>query len=166
MGIDTKILLPPAVQVQSVAEAIGILLGCPKRKQTLDGSHKPFYVVWVDAVKLVAIPDMPTCVHIVVSHESIKADYLYHFEGRDGQRLLMPRSKAENIALGRALIQLFGGKIDYADCDSVDVDLEYPPADWLCLENDKNFDIFNEALWQLEPLRKADIDLCKQLAAY
>lgn len=132
MGVDCKIMLPHNVALRDVADVIGILSGVPKEKLTLNSrSHPGARYVAIPNVVLESCGDhLPQCANIIVEESKLsdaarraRGDngnpfVIYHFEpsGFDG-RLLLPRSTAYWIAVGRGLVRFFGGKLVYSDCD-------------------------------------------------
>ena len=176
MGVDTRIELPSEVCVRHVADAIGILLGCPKFQTMLSGSgQNKFMVVRVDGIKIEHIGSLPECVNINLTCPKAPKEakfgndvrsFLYHFEFGKGKRGLMPRAHPANIALGVELVKLFGGSVDFIDCDNIESDFQAPMAKWLDTDQDSNFDAMQEALWNLEPLTAAQIREYDSKASY
>ena len=94
----------------------------------------------------------------------------YHFEGEESgyRRCLMPRSRAEWIALGRRLADFFGGKVDYDDSDGVGYDYEVPPRTDTenCPEDGRPWKALQARIHALAPLSKAEIQACQDSATY
>jgi len=171
MGVDTRITLPPAARVGDVAKVVGILLGLKSSKEPLHDD------TWYVAVPGAAIEPsgVVECALIAlkgpvsVFDGEASVHLLYHFEGdHDGSRLLMPRSYAGWIALGRRLVDFFGGEVDYADCDAADVDYSVPRKDWheIAPKDGEEWHAFQQRMLDLPPITKADVKACQQYAAY
>lgn len=179
MGVDTSISLSPQATLREVADVIGILLG---NKKTWTGFNKnadpESGYVKVDEVKVAGAPNLPECADIDIycpnAAPSAKTNgndhrhFLYHFEfGDSGRRGLLPRAAAANIAIGVALIKFFGGKIDYQDCDEVEINESYPaPNDIKHRSNDRCFDSIQRRMMALEPLTEEEISKYQKYAAY
>jgi len=161
MGVDCMVLLPADTRANDVAKAIAILLGAEKTKQKLGNCGS--WACWTDS-RVEANSAVPTCADLVVPGDK----FLYHFEAERGQRLLMRRSWAKDIALFCRLAEFFGGAVDFNDCDDqYDRFYQRPlarpindPEDgplWTQLQED---------LFNLEPLTDEEITQCAEYAAY
>ena len=174
MGTDCRIWMPPDARLDDVANVIGILVGC---KPEWNDSEKELYLrVPGVTVKGNEYPGLATCSNIDIESESLLnlCDYkrlhvMWHWEPGEfclGYHLLMPRSTALWLAIGNALINFFGGAIDYNDCDSVEIDnmvyCQYKnnPTDG------KAWDDHQHRMFNIRPLDKSDILKWKQHAAY
>lgn len=131
MGVDCTISLPAAAKIRDVAAVIGILLGQPFRAKKLPNSDGIF--VEVDGVEIKSSDAVVECANINIP--SKERWFFYHFEfsgssynDHDTQvgRGMLLRSRAENIALGVALVKFFGGSVDFSDSDSSDCDFAWP----------------------------------------
>jgi len=164
MGVDTKLTLPPQTRVGDVATALGILLGNPKEQRPLYGTRLDTgWFVEVPATSIEAISTIPECVHIRLPRERD----LYHFEfGNRGNRGLMRRSTPYNIALFCALADIFGGTVDFNDCDSEDADYVVEPPHEERPDDDEPWQAWQERLWAIEPLPKDAGSKFKAVAAY
>jgi hypothetical protein len=165
MGVDTRISLPGNVRVRDVANVIAILLGAKVTLEPLQGSDATAARLEGVAVKIRQYDNMPEMVRIEVPHQ--KSAFNYHFE-HGGRRMVSGRSTAETIAVGRGLIQFFGGAVDINDCD--DEIEDYTEAD-----NEDEINCPEDgALWQrlqnriaaLKPLGAWDLAECVSLSAY
>jgi len=122
MGVDTRITLPGNVRVQEVADVIGILAGLEPRKRRFD--DKSFHVT-VPGVKITPT-HAPYVVEIqlVPENGALVDGEMYHsvlffFEDKGTDKLMNPPSTAFWISIGRNIVNLFGGEIDYNDCDNL-----------------------------------------------
>lgn len=161
MGVDTVIRLTPQAQVGNVAEAIGILLGEPWK---WEAQHR-----WleVENVKVKGNEDMPETASIFIGNP-IKLTWWYCFECSYGNwRAMYPRSDARAIAIGRALVGLFGGEVDYQAYDSSHCDYRKPAPSWLLGKySDKKFHAKYTAMSELKPLTIEDLHKVASYAAY
>jgi hypothetical protein len=176
MGIDTRIHLPANVQVGDVAKVIGILAGLPPVKTILEQCRRDdAWFVRVEGITVTGTLGVPEMASINLKGKLIDGqevhNVFYHFEDSDDRgdwRLLMPRSTAFWIAMGRRLIDFFGGYMDYADYDDERVDYESPVKPWRenAPEDGAQWQAFQERVFNVIPLTKADIKACQQFAAY
>jgi hypothetical protein len=120
MGVDTKIILPPYVRCDTVADVLGKLVGLKHVISAIPSCD-------VQGIEIRA-SGVTSCAWInwtggtVPGYEHGGA--LYHFEGsRLGERLMMPRSYPTWIAIGARLVEFFGGRVDFNDCDDEDTDI-------------------------------------------
>ncbi len=167
MSINIRLSLPPNVSVRNVAAVIGVLLGARARKTDLGEGA---YVADVAGVEVrSSAAGMPECadINVIPPGAGHYRRFLYHFELPDGRRLLMPTSTAENVALAKALVDFFGGRLSYADHDETPDyvvpdkgDEENHPTDgepWHRLQ---------DRILALSPLTKKDVSACRAFAAY
>lgn len=176
MGVDTKLTLPASVNIQDVATATAILLGMPKTwtaildcNQTKENLSEPTTSGWVSVkgISFKSSDNMPACCTIAIEGIGSQWWLFYHFEFGGGQRGMIGGSRAERIALHRGLVDIFGGRIDYDDCDSKDIDYKKPSPRWLKSRNsDEDFHKLQLALWNLKPISKLQIKACEQWASY
>ena len=161
MGVDTSIVLPGDVRVADAAKVIGILAGQEKRWEETTGAR------WVEVegvtVKSYDTDALVGCALIEFADHHV----MWHFEVEHGKRLIMPRSTPFWLAVGKALVDFFGGTVDYQDCDATDVDYEaHTPRLHNDPEDDGPWDAFQQALYDIQPLTKADIKAMREHAAY
>ncbi len=177
MGVDCKILLPAAAQIRDVADVLGALAGFPMHKRhfgpPLDGwiagrDYRDENVVvkpYSDSSSLIAH------MQIVINGESVDGEnghqVMYHFEGsRKGEHLLMPRSTDFWIAIGKGLVDFFGGTVDYNDCDDSDVDYQQPERSDIHAEDGEEWTEFQERKLAVKPLTKEQLAECRKEASY
>lgn len=181
MGVDTKILLPPAVRLRDVADVMGALAGFPMEKRYSGASQtegwsagRPHNDKAVQ-VKGYDTPSLVQCANIILSntadHQIIDGQsghfVMYHFEGsRTGERLLNPRSTDFWIAIGRGLVDFFGGTIDYSDCDDVSVDYQRPARADIHAEADDEWYALQNRKLAVKALTKEDLTAWREVAAY
>ncbi|KKN89755.1 hypothetical protein LCGC14_0236010 [marine sediment metagenome] len=170
MGVSTHITLPAQVRVGDVAKVIGACVGLKKKWHDLGRGHK--------SVDVVGIKVLNTSVHSMVrivwqngkGNSHLKSgDLYYHFETGDERsgRLLSCSSWAPWIALGRRLVDFFGGSIDYNDCDSTDIDYQQRWKICLCLaDDDEEWDDLQERIMKVKPITEAEILAADRDASY
>ncbi len=78
---------------------------------------------------------------------------------------LMPRSTAQNIALGRRLVRFFGGELDENDCDDSHIDLRVP-SQWGSLNDGREWYRLQAAKAAVTPLTPDEINDAQKVAAY
>jgi hypothetical protein len=173
MGVDARIRLPANVRLGEVAECIGVLLGLKPRKEPLQHCRDGAWAVRVDGVTVTGNVTMPTCADINIVGATIgensKRWFLYHFEGSpNGERLIIPRSTALNIAMGRRLVEFFGGEMDYSNCDNIDCDYRIEPKgeDENHPEDGEPWQNLQERILNLPPLTEAEVAEWQEVAAY
>jgi len=167
MGVDCQICLPDNVRVNDVAGIIGIATGLKPEWSGRDDS------------KLVRVPGVevrstfsPAMVEIRLTGDLIDGDkshfVYYHFEADNGGRGLNPPSTAFWIAVAHRLVKFFGGKIDYQDCDSVEMDYEHPAfaKQHNSPSKDDEWSTFQKRLFEVEPITKDELVHYNQFAAY
>ena len=137
MGIDCKIYLPANVAIDNVANVIGILAGAKSKKHYFQDDIKGGWSTEVEGVKITT-SGIPTCAYIEIQglseasrkcRENNFIHVLYHFETPTGERLLMPSSNNFWIAISKKLVDFFGGRVDFNDCDSVEINYKVEPKE-------------------------------------
>ncbi len=170
MGVSTHITLPAQVRVRDVASVIGGCVGLKKVWHNLSGRHRSADVAGIE-VQSTSVYSM---VRIVwqngEGNPHLKSGNLYyHFETGDERsgRLLSCSSWAPWIALGRRLVDFFGGSIDYNDCDSTDIDYQQRWKVCLCLADDnEEWDDLQERIMKIKPITGVEILEANKVASY
>ena len=178
MGTDCKIYLPSNVQVDYVASAIGVLSGLKPKKKYFDKQHDG-WAVDVPGVGVENTTTSVSMVNIMISHPNmsmplVDGEYSHHvryfFEGTDPDgkpcRTLMPRSTAYWISIGRGLLKLFGGKIDYNDCDDIEINEKLPPWKHSSAEDGEPWYALQNRILNIKPLTEKDLIDNDKHAAY
>lgn len=161
MGVNTVIRLPDNVQVRDVAIAIGILAGKEPQKVVFDAKEKAWYTK-VKEVSIQGIKDRPGCAWLIVEGLD-RIQELYHFEGNPG-RLLMPHYSGFWTAMGKRLVDLFGGTVDYNDCDNIRVDYSVPEQSCqMATVQEKRWYDLEQVLYDLSPITEEEIKACEEL---
>ena len=177
MGVDSTVSFPYGVEVSDVADVVAILLGKPKTWTVYHGSNdcqegltKPAKTGWTE-VAGVKIEKTHSPIMVEFNIGEIPSPYgdgwmlLYYFEGKKGP-IMSGGSRAERIALHRALAKFFGGRVDYQDCDSKPTDYRCSPPAWLGSESDRKYHSKQLAKWRLQPITAEEIQKCRKWAAY
>jgi hypothetical protein len=165
MGINTKIFLPHSARLRDVSNVIGMLVGCP---------HTSNRFLVVDGVEIKGNPTMPECPIISIKPEHFSKDvfkardgdpiyWLFHYETESDARLIAPGSNKFSIALGKRLVDFFGGWVDFNDCDSLHRDHEAPiPAFGVnSAEDGKPFWDLQKRMASVKPLTLKEINSVK-----
>lgn len=180
MGVDTVLRLPVGTQIGDVANAIGILLGKKKHWMALTSmasraEERPEPVergyVEVEGVSFTTSDRQPGCVTInIADSNNILGGgwwFFYHFEGKYGGPEMRGGARPARITLHRRLAFLFGGTVDYQDCDSVEVDYKQGAPAWTLRSHEDEFFYQKQLdLWNTTPLTKAEIKQYSAAAAY
>ncbi len=166
MGVDTEIHLPPATRLRDVASVIATLHGHPTKYV----NHREYESCDVVGVKLEGIVEMPTCAWIKLLREDGEGyrKMLYQFESSRtaGSHVMLIRSVALNIAVGRRLVEFFGGTVGYQDCSAVGIDLAVPAPQDSYPEDGKAWNDFERRKSEVKPLTREEISECEKWAAY
>jgi hypothetical protein len=190
MGVNAVIHLPCNVRIKDVADVMGILAGqkIVEKETTFNSFSPPFKYFVVEGVRIESCDArgtgvMTDCANIFLenltgaalaarSDAGENAYAMYNFEPSNptpsAGRLLYPKSTAFWIAIGKGLVDFFGGDIDYSDCDSKEADFKRKAKSNSenCPENDPHYGKQRERMRSLKPLTKADYEACKKHAAY
>jgi len=171
MGVDCNILPPNDVRVRDVARAIGILMGGEAIREPLCHDPNAGWSVQVPGVQV--LPSVvPECAEININFEAqdgVEHWVMFHYEvsGSQGARLLSPPSTPLWCAVGTALVNFFGGQVDYNDSDDDDTGPQktVAPLHYNDPVNDSEWTAFQERLMGLGPLTAKDIKLHRKVAA-
>lgn len=169
MGVDTSILLPNNVRVRDVADVIGILVGKKAEKQYFNTSGSG-WATHVEGVK-VKPSSIPECADINIEgpfsddvipyrNGQVGLYVLYHFEPEYDGRLLYPRMSNFWVAVGKRLVQFFGGQVDYNDCDAVEINFRRRPKSrkMNAPSDGSSWYDFQERLLKLKPLTRDELE--------
>lgn len=170
MGIDIRITLPGDVRVDDVARVMGVLAGLPAEQYSLGSSPSIFVRVKRATVENTTFPDMA---QIVLSGQMVDGDIAHfvnwHFEGNGFDRICFPPSTAFWIAVSRGLVDFFGGKVDYQDCDESEVDYQRDYHLSLvsnCPTDGPEWDAFETRILNLTPITAEGLEEARTFAAY
>lgn len=166
MSTNTRIILPTDVRIDDVATVIGKLAGLPAVKKDSDKS----FFTSINGVKIIP-SSMAEMAEIVLEGNMIdkqKKHFVYYFfEGEHGKREICPKSTAFWVAIGKRLVEFFGGKIDYNDCDNIDWDYESQiPREHNDPNDGKEWNDFQEEIYNLKPITKLELKEAQKFASY
>ena len=156
MGVNTKIYLPQDVRIRDVANVVGILAGL-----------KPYYqydgIIDIEGLSiqndkhtpgLSNITLVPTEQEPLIDNESWH-QCLYFMEISSNHRLLYCGCNPFWREIGKALVDFYGGHVDFNDCDDIEVDYKKPhkPFRYNC-EDDQGYNRERKRIEQLKSLPK------------
>lgn len=169
MGCDCHIELPANVRISDVQSVLGALLGFPKEVRVFN-KNKDWYT-YVNGVKekstshpslwMLSWDDAPGIKN--------KGSIFFHFEYKAGTaRLLAFSSTDENLAIACALVDFFGGNVDFNDCDDVTYDYHKTKGSNKrnCPSDGKPWVTFQKRIMKIEPLKETDVNRYKGKSVY
>ena len=123
MGVSTIIRLPRTCGIQNVANVIGVLAGLKAEKSDFRKfSNMDGYSARVTGVSFNVNDTLPMSPTIVIRGDLIDEErihhvmYFYENETWDGVTFNPPSTNFW-VAIGKKLVDIFGGEVDYNDCD-------------------------------------------------
>ncbi len=122
MGINCTIRLPDNVRADDVATVIGVAVGCKATYEKFSTGGSDGGSTNVPGVK-VTTTSVPSMAYIIFDRRHCN----YFFENESGGRLVHCGDAPLWQAVGRRLVDFFGGQVDYNDCDDTDVDYKKRP---------------------------------------
>jgi hypothetical protein len=168
MGVDTIIRLPENVEINHVADVIGILAGLKAEKKNFQRSEG--WYVEVDGVNILGRPSIPDGPEITFKSplDGENHSVSYWYEDSEGGRMLSPHSTAFWIAIGRGLVKFFGGTLVYKDTGNMKPNFRgRPKSDALNRPQDgKPWQNLQQRLLDLKPLTQKDLKAESKHAAY
>ena len=178
MGINVVATLPPECRIGDVAHVAGILLGNKFTKKALSENS---YYVFVDGVSVRAnTPSNPTLADMVITlnpknpaaasiirsdGNPYHFDYFFEFD-KTGERGLYPKSTAAKIALCVGIVQCFGGKVDFNDCDTKSVNYRAKPFKYTGAQDGDEWNRLQDRIMAVKPLTNQDMEKYIPWAAY
>jgi len=163
MGVDTLIQLPEKTKIHEVANVISVLAGNVPKKEK-DNNFYDFPGVKMETGYVVGLAQINFNCH---GHQRF---CLYHFESEDGGRLIMPRCTSFWLAMGSRLIDFFGGKHIFNDCEDFDDphnhSIQEEGCRWLSSEDDHSYEMKQKAIIYLKPLTVDEICDWDDVAVY
>lgn len=168
MGVNCRISLPTA-RLRDVANAIGILAGLPAKESPIDGSKGVF--IQVEGVKTKPCGEsLEMCAYINLDGPMVdgqKGHYvMYHFKFdvptaaeniNECSRGMIPQSTPFWCAIGRRLVETFGGQFRSTDYDG-DPEVSVGPHYLNGASNGPQWDAQQRRILNLKPITKADMD--------
>lgn len=172
MGVNCRILLPPAARIYDVADVLGGLAGLQVKKRKTNP-----WATYVLGVDCRSYPGKGLEAYALISlRPEIRKDLvggsrchecMYHFEGGPkGERLLMPRSTAFWIAVGKGLVDFFGGTLDFQDFDDKYSDYKKPMVADIHAEDGNEWDRLQNRKLNVKPITWQQLKAADQHASY
>jgi hypothetical protein len=161
MSVNTHIYLQSDVRGLDVAKAIAVLAGLPVISRdygwTVQGITSPMIEPTFELKG--SMIDGEDTHRFYVHYES--DDFIGH------DRLIMPPSTAFWVAIGRRLIEFFGGVLIYQDCASLDGD-EHHVRSWHYPQeaDDEGCFELSARICALQPLSRAELESAEEVAYY
>lgn len=155
MGISTHIYLPENVRFDDVAKIVGVAVGLPvEYKKFISGNGGYARVTGMTHKNS---EYSAGCGELIFNGRWA----FYHFECERGGRLLSCGGSDFWAAVGRRLVDFFGGYVDYNDCDSIEIDYSRrpkprsinAPTDGEAWEN------FQRRIMKVKRIRKDELNL-------
>lgn len=160
MGIDTRILLPTNVRIHDVATVIAKLVGIPVTKEILDKhSYHAKIAPETDnrGLKVVtsSVPSMLMIQWWGGSEVRPQGNMFYHYESGYDYFMGVLHGDDGAIAIGKGLVDFFGGIVDFNDCDNEDHDYSMPTKSrkMNAPEDGPEWHNFQDRILALEPLK-------------
>lgn len=161
MGVDTKLHLPPESQVKDVFDVLTLLLGGEAHKRSFQ-NHDGWSIEVTPKPHFKVFSDMPYMT--IVDGEVAGSFYhvFYHFEGGgpiSGWKQMTTGFRERRRPVWEALADFFGGMLDMADIDSIEVDYighAYRLPYRLDSESDEGWYAFQEAKLAVKQVVTAD----------
>lgn len=172
MGVDVKITLAPGARLRDVADVAGIAAGLPGERRRLTSAPGAWYLN-VPGATVRGFDIVPGMAEITLTGPMVDGQTnhsaTYHFEWDGGEVAgctgIISRSNPLWIAVGRRLVDFFGGTIDYDDCDGVDIDYAAPIA-YRLAEDGEPWQAFQQAMSEVEPITADEMAEALTHAAY
>ena len=165
MGVDTVIRFPHRAAVRDIADVVGLLLGCKAQWVPFGIGSRYVKVLGVSTRGSVEIPE---CCHIVIAAPPapVAHSFFFHFELDSGAtKGMLPRSTAQNIAMGVELVRFFGGSITFSDCLG-GVDRRFKSPSYVGAQDGKPWARLQEAKFAVKALSEKQIGKYRKYAAY
>lgn len=169
MGVDVRLYLYRSADLKDVANALSILAGNDPNPQPIRGGGKS----WEYPQPKVEIKNSgdlsPTMWTIQFNseqtdpHNQVHFTYVHLTSDHGFGFVASPPSTPWWIAVCRRLVDLFGGALDYNDCDLSEADyfrFETP------IDHDALYVARQRAILDLKPVTGPEIEACRGFAAY
>lgn len=174
MSIDCAIKLPAYVRISDVATAMGILAGLPVQRR-LVASHgyiataRPEGLI-LTATDTVGVAKIEFRSPLFGFHHVL---YFLEADNDDGGREMLPPSTAFWIAMGKRLVDFFGGQVVYRDNISADEADDHmykratkPRKEIVTARDGRVWQALQEELATLTPLTIEEVDAARALCGY
>ena len=170
MGANCVIHLPGDVRVDDVAEVCGILAGLPF-EWTESGKAKWVTVPGASVKTSSSTPEMVTVLlegKLIDGTDHHFAHYFFEDMDRGTtDKVFHPTSNPFWCAVGKGLVDFFGGKADWNDCDKGSFNYrKAKPRKTNAPSKDEPWDEFQLAVSKIKPLTKKDLKAAEKVSAY
>jgi hypothetical protein len=179
MSTNVSCELPPKARLEDVAKVLAALIGHRTYNVPIPDSSATFARVDGYHFALGASPtpgsgyivldcDLDTpAARLLKADEGVEYWLSYSWNSSEnGGLALYPSCSTSKIALCAGLVDFFGGKIDFNDCDSEDVNMELDPQEDIRASNDPLWSQFNNRILAIKPLTLEEIDKFSPWARY
>jgi hypothetical protein len=120
MGCDSHLYLPHTAKQRDVADVLGILIGCKAERYSIDTSNGVF-------VRVIDGPRFQNTSVVGMSQLSIGGFWHWECDGNEpipGARTFSCSRQEHRRPILEALASIFGGVLDFDDCDDTDIDFD------------------------------------------
>jgi hypothetical protein len=166
MSVDLKAVFPPSARFRDICDVTAFLLGNEKQFSDIPSTHAAY-----DLVKVITSEHCAELIQLVVPSPLNHYDRFFYFhwelESSEGySKGFSMKSRADNIALCRRLVQFFGGELDENDSDGSMIDLRCPPNPLNGVTRGEPWAELQAMKARVEPLTREEIEAAREHAAY
>lgn len=153
-----RVYLPSKARIVDVADVLAILTWAKASKSSI--TSKMFYTVVHSAIQLGSADFASTSVTISwkIYGDGKKVSKAYYFEMGDGFHGLVFSATDIGLALGKRLVDFFGGKCDYNDGDGIKCDYTRPVRNDLTALEGELYQCLQERKFKLKPITQKEVD--------
>ena len=168
MSVRCQITLPGWARVNDVAKVIGVLAGAEATMGVMPGSDECV----VDGVSVGSFDTggLAGCARIEFLLDGEPEDVMYHFEWDEPDvagRGLLPSSTPFWCAVGKRLVEFFGGSVGYMDWDNSTDVVVWPKDPTLYrASNGDAWDDLQRMIHNIQPVTRAEYEAARSVAAY
>ena len=174
MGVNSHIYLDPTARLSDVTLVIGILAGLKAEKRFYDGKYATTgpYGARVEGVKAEAC-SFPELAAITIENGigGTGRHCYWHWESEPNiaipnAHMLSPKANPFWIAVGKRLVDFFGGIMVYSDCDGNIDHAANRPRDTNFVQTGKAWADFQDEMLALQPVTLEEYHEANKLSAY
>jgi hypothetical protein len=181
MGCNVNIYLPPDVHGRDAVKVIGILAGLKPVRKNFDRGGGTYVDVAVAEEQASSVERMSELVirapkgSTLVDGDEQHNTSFHYSSRRNGKvfNLVMPTATPFWCAIGKNLIEWFGGVVQYNDCDVEKAPNVFRARRWcptdkygLLSQDGKSWERYQDELMQLRPLTSLELKRGRKVAAY